>query len=124
MSGRKKKILIVDDEPSIVDSLTMLLEDFGYEVISTINASATKDMLKKGPDLILLDIWMSGWDGRDICKYLKSNKDTKNIPVIIISANKDIVAIAKEAGADDFIAKPFRMEDLLAKVEKYPDHKK
>lgn len=119
MSGRKKKIMIVDDDPGIVDSLTILLEEFGYEVTSTVDASTVKDTLKEKPDLILLDIWMSGWDGRDVCKYLKGNEDTKNLPVIIISANKDIVYIAKEAGADDYITKPFQIEDLLAKVEKY-----
>lgn len=124
MIGRKKKIILAEDNLAIVDALTIILEEFGYEVISVVDGSAVKDKLKEKPDLILLDIWMPGLGGRDACRYLKSNKDTKNIPVIIISANKDISQIAKEAGADDFIAKPFRMEDLLAKVEKYIDKNK
>ncbi len=62
---------------------------------------------------------MSGVDNRNICKKLKSKKLTKYIPIIIISANKDTEKIANEAGADDFIAKPFDRNDLLVKTRKY-----
>jgi DNA-binding response OmpR family regulator len=62
---------------------------------------------------------MSGVDGRDICKQLKSKKQTKNIPIIMISANKDTEKIAKNAGADGFIAKPFEMKELLTTVGRY-----
>jgi CheY-like chemotaxis protein len=60
---------------------------------------------------------MSGEDGRDICKKLKQDPLTKNIPVIMISASRDIKESAMEAGADDFLAKPFEMDDLLKKIE-------
>jgi CheY-like chemotaxis protein len=78
-------------------------------------------MEKDFPDLLLLDIWMSGQDGRDICKYLKKNPTTKNIPIILVSASRDIMQSAKNAGADDFIAKPFEMETLLDKVRHYTE---
>ncbi len=115
----KKKILVADDDTAILDVLTLMLEGAGYEVTSILDGQTVRKVLSELPDLILLDIWMSGTDGRDICKQLKSNKKTKHIPIIMISANKDTREIAKEAGADDFIAKPFEMDKLLAKVEKY-----
>lgn len=115
----QKKILIADDDPAIVDALEIMLEEAGYVVKTTDNGRAVLDMKEELPDLLLLDIWMSGMDGRDVCKHLKSQKSTKHIPIIIISANKDTKKIAKEAGADDFIAKPFEMNDLIAMVKKY-----
>ncbi|TLD42923.1 MAG: two-component hybrid sensor and regulator [Candidatus Jettenia ecosi] len=119
MTGRKKKIILAEDNLAIVDALTIMLEEFGYEVIPIVDGNTVKDKLKEKPDLVLFDLWMQGWNGRDACRHLKSNEDTKDIPVIIISADRDIAQLAKEAGADDFIAKPFQIEDLLAKVEKY-----
>jgi len=115
----KKTIMIADDDPGIVEVLTLMLEDAGYEVETTDDGQTVREVKEHLPDLILLDIWMAGFDGRDICKYLKSQKLTKHIPLIIISANKDTEGIAKEAGADDFIAKPFEMKELLAMVEKH-----
>lgn len=115
----KKKILVADDDPAIVDSLKLLLELYDYEVTTTVNGETIYKMKKEYPNLLLLDIWMSGQDGREICKYLKNNPETKHIPIIMISASRDISQSAKEAGADDFIAKPFSMDELLEKVEKY-----
>jgi len=115
----KKTIMIADNDPGIVDVLTLMFEDAGYEVETTDDGQTVKDIKEHLPDLILLDIWMAGFDGREICKYLKSQKLTKHIPLIMISANKDTEEIAKEAGADTFIAKPFEMNELLAMVDKY-----
>jgi DNA-binding response OmpR family regulator len=117
MSLKPKKIMIADDDPGIVDAVEMLLEFEGYEVISTVDGSTVLDMKDNLPDLLLLDIWMSGEDGRDICKRLKQGPLTKNIPVIMVSASRDIEESALEAGADDFLAKPFEMNDLLKKIE-------
>ncbi|MDQ3098307.1 MAG: response regulator [bacterium] len=118
-STNKKRVLVADDDTAILHVLTLMLEDAGYEVTSTVDGETVQKVLSELPDLILLDIWMSGVDGRDICKQLKSNKKTKHIPIIMISANKDTRDIAKEAGADDFIPKPFEMSDLLTIVKKY-----
>lgn len=114
-----KKILIADDDPSIVDSLKMLLELEGYEVKTTTNGETIYKMEKEYPDLLLLDIWMSGQDGREICKYLKREPHTKNIPVIMISASRDVKQSAIDSGADDFIEKPFEQEELLKKIILY-----
>lgn len=115
----RKKILVADDDPSILEAIQMILEDAGYEVSTTVDGETVYKMEKEYPDLLLLDIWMSGQDGRDICKFLKSRESTKDIPIIMISANKDTQEIAKKAGADDFIVKPFEMKDLLAIVAKH-----
>ena len=116
MDTKNKKIMIADDDPGIVDAVEMLLEFEGYEVTSTVDGTTVLDMKDELPDLLLLDIWMSGEDGRDICRKLKQDELTKDIPVIMISASRDIRDSAMMAGADDFLAKPFDMNELLKKV--------
>ncbi len=118
-SEQDRRILVVDDDPAIVDSIQMLLEMEGYIVDTMTDGEKISKLKHPFPDLILLDIWMSGQDGRDISKYLKAKEDTKSIPIIIISAGREIAKSAKVAGADDFLAKPFEMDDLLSKVSKY-----
>jgi DNA-binding response OmpR family regulator len=117
ISGKQKKIMIADDDPGIVDAVEMLLEFEGYTVTSTGDGSSVLKLNENLPDLLLLDIWMSGEDGRDICKLLKQDDVKKHIPVIMISASKDVKESAINAGADDFLAKPFEMNDLLQKIE-------
>jgi len=117
MSNKNKKIMIADDDPGIVDAVEMLLEFEGYQVSSTVDGATVLDMKDELPDLLLLDIWMSGEDGRDICRKLKHTDATKNIPVIMISASRDIKESAMASGADDFLAKPFEMNELLKKIE-------
>lgn len=114
---KHKKIMIADDDPGIVDAVEMLLEFEGYAVTSTVEGSSVLSLKENLPDLLLLDIWMSGEDGRDICRNLKADDTKKHIPVIMISASKDIKDSAMQAGADDFLAKPFEMNDLLGKIE-------
>jgi DNA-binding response OmpR family regulator len=117
-----KRILIADDDPGIVDAVEMMLNFYGYEVSTTYDG---RDTLKLDPDqlpdLFLLDIWMSGVDGRDICRELKGKEQTRNIPVLMISASRDVDASARNAGADDFITKPFDMEQLISKIENLLD---
>lgn len=114
-----KKILIADDDPAIVEATTLILEEFGYQVDSTVDGATIYKMETDYPDLLLLDIWMSGQDGREICKYLKKKELTKDIPIIMISASRDIAQSAKESGADDFLAKPFDIDALLDKIIKH-----
>lgn len=119
MNGKKHKILIADDDPAICDSVQFMLEEEGFDVDTTVNGETVYKMKHQYPDLLLLDIWMSGQDGREICKYLKTNRQTKHIPIIMISASRDIQSSAKTAGANDFLEKPFKMEALLHKIHKY-----
>ncbi len=114
-----KKILVADDDPGIVDVMQILLEDDGYAVITTLDGKKVKTLCKQNPDMIFLDIWMSGMDGKIICKDLKSDPLTMNIPVVMFSANRDTKEIALVCGADDFILKPFEINDLLSLAHKY-----
>ncbi len=115
----KKKIMVADDDTGILEAMQMMLEDAGFEVIITEDARKVQDMRDELPDVLLLDIWMSGMDGTHVCQHLKSQNQTKHIPIILCSANKDTRHLAKACGADDFLAKPFEMNDLLNKVKTY-----
>jgi DNA-binding response OmpR family regulator len=118
-AGSLKKILVADDNPAILDSLKIMLEDAGYEVETTEDGAVAQNIKKPLPDLLLLDVWMSGIDGRDVCMRLKSDDETKQIPIILMSATKDIAKIAYNAGADDYISKPFQMDHLLETVSRH-----
>ncbi|ELR71126.1 response regulator receiver modulated metal dependent phosphohydrolase [Fulvivirga imtechensis AK7] len=109
--------MVADDDPGILDVMKIMLEDVGgYEVETTTDGESVLEIQHDYPDLILLDLWMSGINGSEVCKTLKNNEETKAIPVIIFSANRDVGIISKSVAADDYIAKPFQMSDLLAKV--------
>ena len=119
MEPGKKKILIADDDPAILDVLSLFLEDVGYEVETTDDGATIQQAQSDYPDLMMLDIWMSGWNGRDICIALKRQEATKHIPIILVSANRDTEKIAQEAGADDFLKKPFDLDNVLEMIERY-----
>lgn len=124
MSTDIKKIFIADDDHDILDILRLMLKTRGYNVCVSNNASELFEYTPAQlPDLILLDIWMSGVDGRDICLRLKNNELTKNIPILFVSANSNIQAITQEYCADGYIAKPFDMDMLLSKVHDVLTHK-
>jgi len=89
-TGKRKKIFIADDDRDILQIMHLMLQTKPYAVETTSNAKNIFEFEKDLPDLILLDIWMSGVDGREICSQLKKNERTKNIPVIFISANSNI----------------------------------
>lgn len=117
------KILVIDDDPSIVDALDQILTEEGYIAETISNAAKVYDTVKHfQPDLILLDILMSGSDGLTICRRLKAQPDTKHIPVIIISAHPSAPTMSKGAYADDVLAKPFGITDLLQKIQKHVSH--
>ena len=115
----RKRILIADDDPGIGQMLHEMLSDAGYEVEVQGDGQAVQQMAEPFPDLLFLDIRLSGSDGRTICRQLKSQEATHRLPIIMLSAHKDTQQIAREAGADDFLAKPFEMADLLALAAKY-----
>jgi CheY-like chemotaxis protein len=117
MMNRTKQIMIADDDDAILDALGAMLEYKGYEVRQALNGKGLTEMEHDLPDLLLLDIWMSGVDGRDICKKLKAASKTAKIPIVLFSASKDIQSSAIEAGANDFLAKPFEIEDLYKMIE-------
>lgn len=119
MTENKKMIMIAEDDPGIVDAMKLMLEIDGYDVLTTADGQTLLKMKDNLPDLILLDIWMSGSDGLEICKTLKKQNQTKNIPIVIVSARHDALRDVQLAGADDFLAKPFEMDELLSMVLKH-----
>lgn len=113
-----KKIIIVDDDIAILDSLGTILDFEGFEVNTFMTGSEIFNVIQteNKPDLILLDMWLCGEDGRDICKKLKSNELTKNIPVIIMSASRGLEETAIQSGANAFISKPFAIDEVMIKL--------
>jgi len=122
MTSSPKKILIADDDEAIVDAISMMLEVMDYQVLSTTSGAEVAKVLKQRPDLLLLDIWMSGIDGRDVCRRVKADPTTRDIPVLMISASRQIRESAMSCGADDFLAKPFEMSELLQKIEQLTEN--
>lgn len=113
-------ILAVDDNPTNLEALSDYLSEFGFTVLlKQDGAKALELTRRKIPDLILLDILMPGMDGFETCQRLKDNPDTRDIPIIFMSALTDTVDKVKgfELGAVDYITKPFQHEELLARVK-------
>ncbi len=116
MDTRQKTILIADDDKDISDSMTAILDHTGYEVITVSDGTSVMQAVKALPDLILLDIQMPGHDGPTVCRQLKRQASTKDIPIIIVSASMDVQQKAEQAGANDYLEKPFDMDVLQQKV--------
>ena len=115
----EKKILVVDDDEGIVEVVRLVLEGEGYQVQTSMSGNDFPHFNDELPDLILLDVLLLGTDGRVLCKRLKSNKETAHIPVIMLSAHSEAGKIADAGGANDFLEKPFDVDELIAIVEKY-----
>ena len=114
-----KRILIVDDNPDVLQVMQLLLTSRDFAVDVTTKGEETQERIDTFlPDLIFLDVYLCGLDGRDICKKIKIDDATKHIPVILFSANNITGTTLDESLADDFIAKPFDIHDLLVKVNK------
>jgi DNA-binding response OmpR family regulator len=117
-----KKIIVVDDSPAILDSVKLMLNMEGFEVSNYERGSDMFNSLLETstkPDVILMDMWLSGEDGRDICKMIKQHQEFKNIPVVIMSASRGLGDSAIESGAIDFIPKPFDLGEIVEKIRYY-----
>lgn len=114
------KILIIDDEQHIVELLRFNLESNGYEVL---DASDGREGLEKAvetlPDLILLDLMLPSIDGIEVCRQLRKDQSTEDIPIIMLTAKSEETdkIIGLEIGADDYMTKPFSVRELLARVK-------
>jgi DNA-binding response OmpR family regulator len=117
--NKKKIIAIADDDTAILDAMKMMLELYDYDVETIADGEVVTKLQTVHPQLLFLDISMPGIDGRDICRLLKSHDDTRNIPIVMISARYNLEDEIIAIGADDYLAKPFDMDDLLSKVNKY-----
>ena len=115
----RARVLVVDDDPEIVTFLATLLELEGIESTVATSAAAALEKLEQGlPSLVLLDIAMPDRDGLDLCRTLKKDPRTRDVPVFVVSARpgKDVVDRALAAGAEEFIRKPFENHELIARI--------
>lgn len=112
-----KKVLVVEDEQTILDIVSFNLEKEGFEVLTAMDGDEGMDMaLHSNPDLILLDVMLPGIDGFEICKEVRK---TSHTPIIMLTAREEEVdkITGLELGADDYITKPFSMKELMARVK-------
>lgn len=115
-----RRILAVDDDNDILDILQFILEDSGYKVDTLSDGNKLMDSISKNnPDLILLDVMLGNVDGRELCKQLKKDDHTHDIPVVMISASHNAGnTVNLENGPNDFVAKPFDINELLNTIQK------
>lgn len=120
INSKRPAILLAEDDQAIIEVITILLQDEGFVVKSVKHYHDLKKLLKvEKIDLLLLDLWLSGEDGSEICRAIKKDQHTKHIPVIILSAHQHVLEIAKSVSADDVIQKPFDIDVLLEKVKRF-----
>lgn len=114
-----KKILIVDDNEFMIEVMTAILMGKGYEVITLYNSdNVLSSITTNNPDLIILDITKPGMDGRELCRLLKLNRSTRQLPVIMCSSNDDMDEDLTQKGApDNVLHKPFDTNELIEMVE-------
>ena len=114
-----KQIMIVDDDQDILDLMYLMLANEGYDVLASTTAHEIQQLRPSElPDLILLDVKLAEEDGRAICQRLKSDEQTKDIPIIMLSAQVTERQVRQVCPVDDFLAKPFELGTLYDKVEK------
>lgn len=113
-------ILILDDDPDICMMIKMVLEYHGFDAVDVDSEEKAHSVLSSQPvDLIIMDMLLSGIDGTDVCKRLKKDPAKNGIPILMFSAHPTARETCLAAGADDFIPKPFEMNDLISRVNFY-----
>jgi CheY-like chemotaxis protein len=116
----KNKILVVEDEESLLKLESILFTSKGYLVTGVRDGLAALDAIAKSrPDLIVLDVMLPGMDGFELCRTIKGNPKTSNIPVVMLTAKKSSLDLerGKLAGADSYITKPFKSVKVLEVIE-------
>lgn len=113
-----KNILVIDDNPEILEAVSYALDE-DYNIETSLHPKKIWDMVESDqiPDLIILDIFLSGVDGREIARELKQNETTANIPIVFISANKNVEGQINTSKYD-FLSKPFELKELKQVIEK------
>lgn len=116
-----KKILVIEDEEDLNQTLSFNLENEGYKVTCALKGSEALKILKDSdtPDLVILDLMLPDMSGLDICRHIRSEKELKNISVIMVTAKGEEVdrVVGFELGADDYIVKPYSIRELMLRVQ-------
>jgi len=114
-----RKILVVDDEPVLVETIAYNLEQAGYQVLTAADGgSALEAARRETPDLVILDLMLPEMDGLEVCRQLRREHTTATIPIMMLTAKGDEIdkVVGLEVGADDYVTKPFGRRELLARV--------
>ena len=117
---RKSKILIIDDDPDVLETMTAVLETRDYQVLTALSGlEGISKAGKEKPDLIIMDVLMPEVDGFTTCKMIKENKEIKNIPVILLTGTGMVGDLEKgfAAGATDFMIKPIDWDKLFLRIK-------
>jgi len=116
MSAPPLRVLVIDDEPPIRKLLRMGLSTQGYRVIEAADARSALDLLHEKPDLVILDLGLPDMQGLELLRQLRARKES--VPIVVLSSRADEVAKvqALDLGADDYVTKPFGMDELLARI--------
>ncbi|HEX7807844.1 MAG TPA: response regulator [Thermoanaerobaculia bacterium] len=113
-------ILVVEDDPQVARLISLVLQRNGYESNVVADGQSALDCARsRKPAMIFADLTIKGLSGETLCSTLKSSPDTKGIPYVIVSGDRDIAEKARTCGADDYMGKPFEFEDLIRLVNKY-----
>lgn len=114
------KVLVVEDDPDLAAMCSLILQDAGYEIDVALNGyEAYKQLTNDGIDVVLLDVMMPVLDGITVCKMVKRNPSTRDLPVIIMSASQRLREEAKRCCADAIIPKPFDIDQLVTTVDQF-----
>lgn len=113
-------ILVVEDDPQVARLISLVLQRSGHnsQVVAD-GQSALDQARQQRPSMIFADLTIQGMGGEALCSALKSHEETRNIPYIVVSGDRDIAEKARQCGADDYMGKPFEFEDLIRLVNKY-----
>lgn len=119
MKDKSQNILVIEDNADMLEGIISILEYSGYQPEGTTRFDETlREKLKDNHyGLIILDLMLSGSDGRDLAREFKSSEETNRVPILMISAYPNVEESVREAGADDFLQKPFGLDELIQKVE-------
>ena len=117
--NQRYSLLLVDDDPEILTLLQAKFKDEPFDVFTAPEGASALSLIRnKKPDLIVLDVRMPGLSGLEICRFLKADKNTRDIPIIILSARSDEIdrVLGLEFGADDYVTKPFNSQELILRI--------
>ena len=113
-------ILVVEDDPQVARLISLVLQRSGYESkVVADGQAALAEAKAEHPSMIFGDLTIKGMGGDELCHVLKQQADTRDIPYIVVSGDRDIAEKAKQCGADDYMGKPFEFDDLIRLVKKY-----
>jgi CheY-like chemotaxis protein len=113
-------ILVVEDDPQVARLISLVLQRNGHQShVVADGQSALDKALEQRPAMIFADLTIKGMGGEALCSALKSHEETRSIPYVVVSGDRDIAEKARLCGADDYMGKPFEFEDLIRLVNKY-----